>query len=237
MGAGDAQPKGAKHMKRSYARAGRLAAAILAAALVAGPLLASDAIVDHPDKLTFKDLTYQPPKPDAYRHTLKCGAPAYVGENHDYPTFDLTILVRTGSAYEPREKAGLADMTAYLMRNGGVAGMTAAGVDERLAYLAGEISVNIDDIRGQVSLFCLSKDIDAGLELLAKVLRQPAFDQGALDRYRTDVLSELERDHARGPDRLSPEVLLPEELHPGGLGRLQDRRHLEEAGQAARRLA
>lgn len=192
-------------MKRSYARAGmgsgrrlagRLAAAFMAVALMAGPILAADGIVDHPDKLTFKDLAYQPPKPDAYVHTLKCGATAYVSENHDVPTLDVTILVRTGSAYEPGEKAGLADMTGYLMRNGGVAGLSAAQLDERLAYLAGEISVSIDDTRGQASLFCLSKDIDAGLELLAKVLRHPAFDQGALDRYRADILSELEQRNA-----------------------------------------
>jgi predicted Zn-dependent peptidase len=153
-------------------------------------------IVDHPDKLKFKDLDYQPPKPDAYRHTLKCGATAYVAENPEVPTFDLTILVRTGSMYEPLEKAGLAGMTGYLMRNGGVEGMTASEIDERLAYLAGEISINIGGSRGTASLFCLSKDIDEGLGLLKKILRTPVYDQEVLDRYRADILSELEQRNA-----------------------------------------
>ncbi|UCB51658.1 MAG: insulinase family protein [Candidatus Zixiibacteriota bacterium] len=168
----------------------------LAALLVSAPVVLAGEIVDHPEKLKFKELKYQPPKPDDYRHTLKCGAAAYLAENPEVPTFDLKILVRTGSIYEPLETAGLADMTGYLMRNGGVEGMTAKELDERLAYLAGEISVKIDDDKGTVSLFCLSKDIDKGLELLKKVLRSPVFDAEALDRYRTDLLSEMEQRNA-----------------------------------------
>lgn len=167
--------------------------AVSAAVLLPASLVAADEIVDHPDKLKFKKLKYKPPKPDTYRHTLKCGATAYVAENHEVPTFQLTVLVRTGSMYEPVEKAGLADMTGYLMRNGGVEGMTANELDERIAFLAGEISINIRGSRGTASLFCLSKDIDEGLELLQKVLRIPVFDQEALNRYRRDVLSELEQ--------------------------------------------
>jgi len=171
-----------------------------AAALVPASAVPADEIVDHPDKLKFEELKYQPPQPSAYRHTLRCGATAYVAENHEVPTFDLTILVRTGSMYEPVAKAGLADMTGYLMRNGGVAGMTATEVDVRLAHLAAEISFSIDESQGTASLFCLSKDVDEGLDLLKKVLRTPVFDQKALDRYRTDVLSDMSQRNASTSD-------------------------------------
>jgi zinc protease len=153
-------------------------------------------IVDHPDKLQFEELKYEPPRPQDYRHTLKCGVTAYVAENHELPTFDLTVLVRTGTVYDPVEKAGLARVAGYLLRNGGTRDMTANAIDERLAYLAGDISVRMDDTQGTVSLFCLSKDIDEGLGLLEKILRTPAFDQEALDRYRADLLSEMEQRNA-----------------------------------------
>lgn len=168
----------------------------LATTLVFSSATRADVIVDHPDKLEYDELEYQPPHPDGYRHSLKCGATAYIAENHEVPTFDLTILVRTGSMYEPIEKAGLADMTGYLMRNGGVVGMTAEEVDERLAFLAADVSVDISGSRGRASLFCLSKDIDEGLNLLKKVLRTPQFSQEALDRYRTDVLTEMSQRNA-----------------------------------------
>jgi zinc protease len=168
----------------------------LSAALLFPPFALAGKIVAHPDQLKFEKLNYQPPKPGKYRHTLKCGATAYVAENPEVPTFELTVLVHTGSMYEPVEKAGLADMTGYLMRNGGVEGMTAKELDERLANLAAEISVDIGGPRGRATLFCLSKDMDEGLGLLKKVLHTPVFNQEALDRYRKDVLSELEQRNA-----------------------------------------
>ena len=157
---------------------------------------ATDQIVNHPDKLTYDDLKYQPPKPASYRTTLKCGAAAYIAENRELPTFELTVFIHSGAMYEPLAKAGLADLTGYLMRNGGVKGMTAKEIDERLAYLAGDISVSVDAATATANLFCLSKDIDEGLDLLAKILRYPVYDQAALDRYRTDVLSEMEQRNA-----------------------------------------
>ena len=160
------------------------------AATQAGP------IVDHPEKLKYEKLNYTPPKPGDYRHKLKSGATAYVAENPEVPTFQLTIYVRTGTLYEALEKAGVAGVTAHLMRNGGVEGMTAGEFDEQLALLAGELSVDIDESMGRVRLFCLAKDADAALELLKKMLRAPVFDQKVLDRYRTDVLSELEQRNA-----------------------------------------
>ena len=180
--------------------AGLLTILALAVLLVSASVAQAAEIVDHPDKLTFEELKYQPPKPDAYRHTLKCGATAYVAENPEVPTFELTVLVRTGSMYEPVEKAGLGDVTGYLMRNGGVEGMTAKELDERLALLAAEVSVNIDDSRGRATLFCLSKDMDQGLELFKKVLRTPVYDQEVLDRYRADLLSEMEQRNSSTSD-------------------------------------
>jgi predicted Zn-dependent peptidase len=191
--------KGDRNMRYRTA----LTSLTLAAMLAAASVVPADEIVDHPDKLTFEELKYQPPRPEDYRHTLECGATAYVAENPELPTFDLTILVRTGSMYEPVEKAGLAEMTAYVMRNGGVEGMTSEELDERIAFLAGEISVIMGESQGAVRLFCLSKDIDEGLELLGKVLRTPVFDQEALDRHRADILSEMEQ---RNADTRSIEV-------------------------------
>jgi predicted Zn-dependent peptidase len=169
-------------------------------ALAAAPMIVAatpaEQIVDHPDKLTYEELNYTPPKPADFRHKLKSGVSAYVAEYHEVPTFQLTIHVRTGNLYEPVDKAGVAGMTAHLMRNGGVEGMTPSEFDEKLALLAGEISVNIEPSKGRVTLFCLAKDADAALDLLEKMLRTPSFEQEALDRYRTDILSELEQRNA-----------------------------------------
>jgi len=181
----------------SYSRlATQMIVLAMTAAFICASLAVAGDIVDHPEKLEFKKLQYKPPKPQDYRHTLKCGATAYLAENPELPTFDLAILFRAGGIYDPVEKAGLSDMVGYLMRNGGVEGMTVKELDERIAYLAGEISVDIGSTQGLARLFCLSKDIDEGLDLFKKVIRSPVFDQEALDRYRADVLSEMEQRNA-----------------------------------------
>jgi zinc protease len=172
---------------------------IVLLALAVAPVVAAapaDQIVDHPEKLKYDKLNYKPPKPADYRHKLKSGATAYVAESHEVPTFQLTIHLRSGTLYEDVKKAGVADMAAHLMRNGGVEGMTAAEFDQQLALLAAETSVDIGSSKGTVSLFCLAKDADAALELMKKMLRTPTFDQASLDRYRADVLSELEQRNA-----------------------------------------
>jgi len=164
--------------------------------LALSALATAGELVDHPDKLTYPEQTYTPPKAADYRHTLDCGATVFIAENHMVPTFEMTVLVRTGSLYVPPEKAGLAGITGYMMRNGGVEGMTAGELDERLAFLAGSISVSIGEDSGRASLFCLVKDMDEGLGMLRKILEKPLFEQKELDRHRGDILSELAQRNA-----------------------------------------
>lgn len=171
------------------------ALAMAAVALVCSPVFA-DKIPDHPDKLKYKDLDFTPPGADEFRHQLKCGATAYIAENHEVPTFDMTVLVRTGAIYESLDKAGLADMTAYMMRNGGIEGMTVKELDEELEFLAGSISINIGTTSGSASLFCLAKDIDRALELFKGVIKTPTFEHEATERYREDVISNMKQRNA-----------------------------------------
>ena len=86
-------------MSRSLiARSVRPLALLALLALAAAPFLTvakpAATIADHPDKLKFEKLKYVPPKPADYRHALQSGATAYVAENHEVPTFQLTIIVQ-----------------------------------------------------------------------------------------------------------------------------------------------
>jgi len=153
--------------------------ALMLLSLLSVSILAAENIVDNPDKLTFEELDYRPTRAERFfDSSFSAGSTAYIAENHEIPTFDLTVIVGTGSHLcTGGEGRTLTDMTGYLMRNGGFEGMTAHELDERVEFLAGEISVSIGTSRGTAKLFCLAKDIDEGMELLKGVLRYPAFDQ------------------------------------------------------------
>ncbi len=161
----------------------------LGCVLAAGPAMAGK--VKHPDDLKFPDLVYTPPEAESYRMTLQSGVPAFIAEDREVPTFDLQVLVRTGTIYEPPEKTGLADMVGDLLRNGGTRSFTGEELDDRLEYLAGSISCRMGMTSATVTVSTLSKDIDEALEILKEVLRYPVFDPEAVERYRADRIQNM----------------------------------------------
>src|SRR3989304_2466481 len=64
----------------------------------------------------FKPLNFVPPKVD--RAVLENGMILYLLEDHDLPIFNITARIRTGAIYEPQEKAGLASLTGFGLREG-----------------------------------------------------------------------------------------------------------------------
>ncbi|MGH7597047.1 MAG: insulinase family protein, partial [bacterium] len=130
--------------------------------LQAAPVVAQP-IVDHPEKLAFKPLAYQPPKAKELRNVLKSGSVVYVAEDHELPLINVSILVRTGDYLEPKEKAGLAAMVGALLRDGGTTTLTPDSLDEKIDFLAANSGASISSTQGNASLNILSKDFDAGM--------------------------------------------------------------------------
>lgn len=166
--------------------------AVTAPPAATAPAAAAD-IPDRPEKLQFPPLHYEPPHPADFRVPLQAGPVAYVVPDRTLPLVNLVIYVRTGQYLEPADRAGLADMTGYLLTRGGTASRTAEELEEELDYLAAQLRSDIGDTRGTVSLNLLAKDLEAGLGLLREVLTAPRFQQDKLDLYRQQVLQALQR--------------------------------------------
>lgn len=150
-------------------------------------------IPDRPEKLRFPPLHYEPPHPTDFRVPLQTGPVAYVVPDRTLPLVNLVIYVRTGQYLEPEDRAGLADMTGYLLTRGGTASLTAEELEEELDYLAARLSSGIGETQGTVSLNLLAKDLEAGLRLLREVLTAPRFQQDKLDLYRQQMLQAMQR--------------------------------------------
>jgi zinc protease len=113
----------------------------LSVTAAAGPATAQ--IPDHPDKLVFEPIAYTPPDARAHRVVLKNGMVVYIAEDHTLPLVNISLLVRTGGYLEPAGKAGLASLTGSQIRRGGSASLTAEQLDERLDFLAANVSTAI----------------------------------------------------------------------------------------------
>ncbi len=145
----------------------------------------------HPDKLTYPPLDYLVPKPEDFRTTLANGVVVFIAEDHELPTLDVSATVRVGSYLDPAGKEGLAAAMGDQMRNGGTEGMEPQALDERLAFLAANVSSSVDLTKGTVSLSCLAKDADEALGLFFDVLRRPRFDEGRLALYKQETLQRM----------------------------------------------
>lgn len=167
-----------------------LAVLVLAQAL---GLSAATPIPDRPEKLTFAPLNYFPPKPLDYRVVLKNGPVAYVVPDRELPLVNIVIHLRTGTYLDPAGKEGLASLAGYLLARGGTKAKTAEDLEERLAFLAANLSSKVDAERGSVSLNLLSKDLDEGLALLRDVLTEPRFQQDKLDLTRQQTLQAMKQ--------------------------------------------
>lgn len=141
----------------------------------------------------FKPLNFDPPK--VARVVLENGMILYLLEDHDLPLFNITARIRTGAVYEPPEKAGLASLTGYVMRNGGTLSMQADKMNEELEFMAASVETSIDRESGSASLSTLKKDIDKGLKIFADVLMNPAFPEDKIRMRKDEVIESIRREN------------------------------------------
>ena len=172
-------------------------------------------IVAHPDELGFPPLVYEVPPAEQFRAVLPNGLVVYIAEDRMLPTFDVSVTIRTGGFFDPPGKTGLASLVGDQLRDGGTESMTPEELDERLEYLAADINSYISDTSGSASLSLLSKDIDAGLDLLVEMLRRPRFDEERLRQAKERVQQNIKRrnDSTNGIEDIEWSFLLNGERH------------------------
>jgi zinc protease len=136
-----------------------------------------------PELIKFKPLDFKPPKPDQYRTTLSNGLVVYIAEDHDIPWFNGSLLVRTGPFLEPKDKIGVDDFTASVMRTGGTVTMNGEQINERMDFLAGSVS--------PTSLSIHTRHLDEGLKIWMDLVNKPAFPEDKLRRERELALPSI----------------------------------------------
>ncbi len=173
---------------------------ILAIALVAsvtGSVLAEkpvdEKIVSHPRELVYPDMEYNVPPVSEFRTVLSNGMVVFIAEDRMLPTFDMQVIIRTGGAFDPAGKEGLASLTGGQIRDGGTKTLSPAELDDRVEFLAAALSSGAGDTKGQAGLSLLAKDVDEGLGLLIEMLRYPRFDEERFRKAKDSILQNIKR--------------------------------------------
>jgi predicted Zn-dependent peptidase len=143
------------------------------------------------------EATFVPPT--AKRLKLANGMALLVVENHKLPILAMTLVVPgAGTAYDPKAKPGLAAFTADMLDEG-AGGLTAIQIAEEQDRLGASIGVFAGVDAAQVSVSTLTKTLDPTIDLISKILMQPAFDPKDFERVKGDRATSLElrRDRPR----------------------------------------
>jgi len=128
------------------------------------------------------------------RSTAANGISVLVLEQHFLPIVEIHALIKTGSAQDPPEKAGLANLTASLLDEGTTT-RTSKQLAEQIDFVGGSLEVKAGEDFTTASMRVLKKDIELGFTLLADVLMHPSFPKQELERVRAQILGEITSDN------------------------------------------
>ena len=159
--------------------------------------------------------TFKPPKPRRFK--LKNGLEVVLVEFHDLPLIDFNLMIKTGGAANPPDRAGMADLTAHMLDEG-TKSRSALAIADQAASLGATLSTGSTWDSSNVSLSTLSRNLDAALALFSDVVVNPSFDAKEFERVRDNLLTAITRRKDSPPTvaNLAFTRLLYGQKHPYG---------------------
>ena len=122
------------------------------------------------------------------------GITVLVLEQHFLPIIEIHALIKAGSAQDPPDKAGLANLVASLLDEGTTT-RTSKQQAEQIDFVGGALEAKAAEDFTTASARVLKKDVDLGFILLADMLQHPAFHKQEFERIRTQLLGEMASDN------------------------------------------
>jgi zinc protease len=125
------------------------------------------------------------------RTELETGAVLLVLENNATPTISLRGSFRAGSYFEPRDKPGLAQITANMLERGTQKRnkLQLAGDLERVGA---QLALSADPFAVNIAARALSKDLPLVMTALSEVLREPAFPAEELEKLKQQIVASVQ---------------------------------------------
>src|SRR5947209_5164408 len=134
------------------------------------------------------------------REELATGAVLLALENRATPTVSLRGSLRAGSYFEPRERPGLARLTAEMLERG-TRQRTKIELAGDLERAGAELEFSADPFAVNFAGRCLSEDLDVLLSALAESLREPAFPAEELEKLKQQQIAAVREQQANTRQR------------------------------------
>lgn len=140
-----------------------------------------------PRPLVARDVTF----PTYEIRTLPNGMQVVAVLHHEQPVVSMRMLVRAGSAQDPREKLGVAEMLASLLTQG-TETKTATQLNEEVDFMGASMGSGAGSDLTFLNMIVMKDGFTTGLQILSDMARKPAFRQEEIERQRQQMLSGLQ---------------------------------------------
>lgn len=121
---------------------------------------------------------------------LASGGKVLLVARKDVPMIALTATIRGGAVADPVAKQGLASLTSEMLLKG-AGRRTAEDIAATVDSLGANLNVGADTEATLVSADFMAKDAPAMIDLIADVLRRPAFPQGEFEKLRARAIERI----------------------------------------------
>ncbi len=143
--------------------------------------------------------------PIAHREILPNGIVLLVAERPAVPIVSVRVYFRAGSAFDPPDAPGLANLTAELLTRG-TRTRTGEELDRAIEFVGGSLESDAGRDGITLGLSVLRKDLGLGLDLLADVVRAPTLPGDELGRKLKEISAAIQRSEE------NPEAVASREL-------------------------
>jgi zinc protease len=168
----------------------------------------------------------RPPRPLAARdvkfppyqiETLPNGLQVIAVLHHEQPAVSMRLLIRSGSASDPKNKLGLVHELASLLDQG-TDSKSASEVNDTIDFIGGVMGAGAATDVTNLYMVVMKDSFEAGLHMLSDMARRPAFSQAEIERQRQQTVSGL-RVSLEDPDYVADAVFdrLVYGFHPYGM--------------------
>lgn len=141
---------------------------------------------------------------DIQEITSPQGTSAWLVEDHTIPFVALDIRFQGGTSIDPEGKRGAVYFMTGLLEEG-AGDLDAQAYAQQAEALAAQISFSSYRDSVAISAQFLSQNRDEAADLLRDALVSPRFDESAIERVRTQILSIIES-HQQDPDELGAQA-------------------------------
>ncbi|HMF84991.1 MAG TPA: pitrilysin family protein [Nitrospiraceae bacterium] len=156
--------------------------------------------------------------PPIITRVLPNGLKLMIVEQHELPLADFVLLVGSGSTADPAGKAGVANLTAAMLREGTTT-RKSLDIADQAAFLGVSLAPTSSWESSSLSLHTPTAQLDSALALFADVALHPSFPANEFERLRKNRLTDLLQIRDQGPQiaNIAFPAIIYGTAHPYGL--------------------